>query len=168
MTTRRQAVPNEQVSLSAIEVGLHVRLVQLDREVTMRSRKISQVRREETRNPLAGGQAHHAAGVIPEGHPATVDGGGGVGHALCHRQQVLAPLRQPMTIRRALEEARGQALLELTQVPDDCRLAEAERPRGPPQAAGLSDGEKDAQVVPLHAVSLATSTGWTCFESGAG
>ena len=110
----------------------------------MRARQISQVRREETRNPLAGGQAHHAAGVIPEGHPATVDGGGGVGHALCHRQQVLAPLRQAMTLRGALEEARAQALLELTQVSDDGRLAEAERPRGPPQAAGLGDGEKDA------------------------
>jgi len=80
----------------------------------MRARQVSQVRREEARNPLAGGHAHHAAGVIPEGHPATVDGGSGVGHALRHRQQVLAPLRQAMTIRSALEEARAQALLELT------------------------------------------------------
>src|SRR2546428_205790 len=110
----QEAELNERISLSAVEVGLHVRLVQLDREVAMRARQVSQVRREEARNPLAGGHAHHAAGVIPEGHPATVDGGGGVGHALRHRQQVLAPLRQPMTIRGALEQARAQALLELT------------------------------------------------------
>ena len=73
-----------------------------------------------------------------------------------------------MTIRRALEQARAQALLELTEVPDDCRLAEAERTRGPSQAAGLGNGEKDVQIVLLHAVSLTTSTGWTCSESGVG
>src|SRR2546427_1247863 len=130
--------------------------------------QMSQVGCEEPRNPLAGGHAYHSAGVIPEGQPAALDGGGGVGHALRHRQQMLAPLRQAVAVRRALENARAQALLELTQVADHRGLAHSERASGSPQAAGLGDGEKHAKVIPAHGASLATSTGSTCFESGAG
>ena len=40
---------------------------------------------------------------------------------------------------------------------DDGGLAEMERAGGPPQAAGLSHGEEYAQIVPVHAGSVATS-----------
>jgi len=55
-----------------------------------------------------------------------------------------------MTIRCALEQSRSQALLELAQVADDRGLAEAEHTGSSPQAAGLGDGEKDPEIVPLH------------------
>ena len=90
-----------------------------------------------------------------EGHASAVDRRGGIGHALGHRQEVLAPPGQAMAVRPALEQARAEVPLELTQVSDERRLAQAERARGPPQAARLSHREKDTQVVPLHGASLA-------------
>jgi hypothetical protein len=73
-----------------------------------------------------------------------------------------------MTIRCALEQSSSQALLELAQVADDRGLAEAEHTGGPPQAAGLGDGEKDPEIVPLHRARLATSKGRPRSECGAG
>ena len=125
-------------------------------------------RGEKARRPFPGGDTHDATAVVAEGHPPAIDGGGRFGHVLCHRHEVLAALRQPMTVRGALEEARAQALLELPQVADDGGLAETEHPRGAAQAAGLGDGEEDAKIVPLHGARLATSTASTCSESGAG
>jgi len=64
-----------------------------------------------------------------------------------------------MTIRSALEEPSAQTLLELTQVPDDRGLAEAEHASSPPQAAGLGDGEKDPEIVPLHGAQISNFKG---------
>jgi len=63
---------------------------------------------------------------------------------------VLTALGQPMPVRRALEQADAETLLELAQVTDHGRLTVAEHPRGPAKAAGLCDREKDAKIVPLH------------------
>jgi hypothetical protein len=58
---------------------------------------------------------------------------------------------------RALEPSRLERLFQLAQMAHDGGLAEMERASGPPQAAGLSHGEEHAQIVPLHAGSVATS-----------
>ena len=61
-----------------------------------------------------------------------------------------------MPIRRALEQPGAETLLELPHVPRDGRLADAQRARRAAQAARLCHGQKDAEIVPLHAPSLAT------------
>ena len=112
--------------------------------------------REEAGHPFARRQADHAAPVVAEGHAPAVDRGDRIGHALGHRQEVLAPPGQAMAVRPALEQARAEVTLEFAQVTDERGLAEPEHTRGPPQAAGLSHREKDPQIVPLHRASLAT------------
>jgi len=161
-------VLNQEISLSPIQVRLAVSLHQLDGEVPMGIAQARQPRREEARRPFSRGHPYDAAPVVAEGHPPAVDRGRRVGHALSHRHEVLATLREPMTIRGALEQSGAQALLELAQVADHRGLAEAEHTSGAPQAAGLGDGEKDSEIVPLHRARLATSKGRTRSECGAG
>jgi hypothetical protein len=122
----------------------------------LRSGQAGQSGGEKPRGPLAGRHAHDPIALIAEGRAPAVDGGGGLGHALGHRQQILSPPSQPMASGSALEEAHAERLFELAQAPDDRGLAEVQRAGGAPQAAGLGHGEKDAQIVPLHADRLAT------------
>src|SRR6185369_8821000 len=165
---RREPMRDPEIGLTPIQVRLVVGLDELDRQVPVPGAQAPQTRREKARRPFPGGDAHDAGSVVTEGHPPPIDGRRRLGHALRHRHEVLAALRQPMTVRRALEQARAETLLELAQVTDDRRLAVAEHARGPPQAAGLRDREKDAEIVPLHGARLATSPGPTRSESGAG
>ena len=85
MAARRQPVADEQVGLAPIEIGLHVRFVELDREIPMRVGQAGQVRREKARDPFPGRHAHDTAGVVAERHPPAVDHRRRVGHALGHR-----------------------------------------------------------------------------------
>ena len=168
VVARQEPVPNPQIGFTPIQIRLAVRLGQLDREVGVPGAQAPQARGEEARRPFARGDPHDATAVVAEGHPPAIDGRGRFGHALRHRHEVLAPLRQPMTIRGALEQPCAQALLELTEMADHRGLAEAEHASGPSQAPGLGDGEKHPEIVPLHGARLATSKGRTRSECGAG
>jgi hypothetical protein len=132
MSPGRQAVPDEQVRLSTVEINLVVGFDQLDGEVIVRSGEVGESRREKPRRPLPGRDADDTGGLVAEGHAPAVDGGGGFRHALGHREQVLTPAGQPMPVRSALEETRAECLFELAQAADDGGLPEAQRSARPP------------------------------------
>ena len=145
---------DEQVRLTPLEVGLAVALGQRDRESLVRGAEGGEARRQEPRRPLIRHDPHGRAPVVTERGAAAIDRARGLRHTLRERHQLLAVAREAMTVRSALEQAPAEALLELPQVTRDGRLADAQRVRGTPQAAGLGDGEEDAQIVPLHGTSL--------------
>ena len=121
----------------------------------MRPGELGEVRREEPRGPFPGRDAHDAGGLVTKRRAAAVDGGDRLRHALGHREQIMAPASQPVPVGRALEEARAERLLELTQAADDGGLAQTQDPGGPPQTARLGHGQEHPHVIPLHRRTLA-------------
>ena len=65
-------------------------------------------------------------------------------------EQDLALLGQHQAAGMTMEERRAQVLLERADLPADRRLAEAKAVGGTREAAGLGDGVKDANAIPVE------------------
>jgi hypothetical protein len=151
----RPAQPDRHIGLAHGEIKLAVFEQQHDADFRIKVDELGDARRQPYRAEAdRGGDAQFARRLVLGIHEPRL-GGGKLGEYIMRSAvEHLALLGQNQATGVAMKQRNVQLLLQRADLPAHGRLREAKLMAGMSEAAGISDGMKNPQAIPIHGIVI--------------